>query len=340
MQNLPQVTKDDFDAALHPGFRENTAQEYKVLAQASKETVASLGEGSNSANWRQRDCPICSHSSLTARHLFSKVGMDIVVCKQCGLTYSRQVLRAEADRSLYELSPSQSAYHQLKRNKAYTSLERIKCSYVVQQASRFLPGNSPTRFLDIGAGSGTLLASACEAGWIAEGIEGNVVFFDICRRARLNVTQGYFPASAPQGRTFDVIAMLDVLEHVEAPVDFLHAVDGLLNDGGVLIVQVPNLRSLLVQIEGAANNNFCIGHWNHFSAATLSDICTRSGLVQLEVETIISEFDRILAYPPDKIESTVAALTQTRIAVDELGPQWLHDHQLGYKILGYFRKGG
>ena len=86
MHTLTTVTKDDFDAALHAGFRENTAKEYKVLAQASRETVASFGEGSNDANWRLRDCPMCLGPGPDGRKLFSKFGMDVVTCMHCGFT--------------------------------------------------------------------------------------------------------------------------------------------------------------------------------------------------------------------------------------------------------------
>lgn len=337
---MTTVTKSDFDAALQAGFRASTAGEYKALARAATETVASFGRADNDANWRLRDCPMCKGSGSAARKLFSKFGMDIVTCNQCSLTYSRQVLRAAADRTLYELSPSQSAYHQLKRNEAYTSLERIKCHYVVQEASRFLRGHSPQYFLDIGAGSGTLLKAGGAAGWVAEGIEGNAVFVGICRDAGLNVTHGYFPACTPQRRTYDVITMFDILEHVEAPLEFLQSVTSLLSNDGVLVLQVPNFRSLLVQIEGVGNNNFCVGHWNHFDCMTLQALCARAGLVTLAIETIISELDRILAYPLERVESAATTLAGNRTMVSNLDPHWLHDRQLGYKVLGFFRKSG
>ncbi len=51
-------------------------------------------------------------------------------------------------------------------------------------------------------------------------------------------------------RRFDAIVMLDVLEHVVAPLPFLAAVRARLRPDGRLLVMTPNIRSLLARVSG------------------------------------------------------------------------------------------
>ncbi|MFI5179753.1 MAG: class I SAM-dependent methyltransferase, partial [Vicinamibacterales bacterium] len=51
-------------------------------------------------------------------------------------------------------------------------------------------------------------------------------------------------------RRFDAIALLDVLEHVVAPLPFLAAVRARLRPDGRLLIMTPNIRSLLARLSG------------------------------------------------------------------------------------------
>jgi SAM-dependent methyltransferase len=331
-----RVRRDDFDAALVPGFREATRGDYRALAGAWQETAeGALGADGRFQDraLRHRDCPLCATARASAEPLFTKLGMDIVRCAGCGLTYSATMLAPEFDRRLYVDSASQASYIDLKENEAYAALERVKCRYLVERLGDYL---APATLLDVGPGSGRFLEAAADAGWQGLGVEANAQFAAACRARGLAIAEGFFPECPPGDARFDAIAMLDVVEHLGDPAGFLG--DGLrrLNAGGVLVLQVPNVKSLLVALEGARNSNFCHGHWNHFDPATLERLAASAGLETLAMETIISELDRIEAFPRPQVDSAIR-----RIAGVEppavLDPGWLHAHGMGYKVLGFFR---
>jgi SAM-dependent methyltransferase len=332
------IAKSDFDAALVPGFREATRREYAALDAAWDETSSAVLDGEGAflpGTALNRDCPLCSAASSAAELRFTKLGMEIVTCRACGMTYSRQVLRADLDRQLYLRSAAQSGLHRLKRNEAYAKLERTKCRYIVQRIGAFR--QPPGRLLDVGPGAGRLLEAAVAAGWQVLGVEADPELAAACRTAGFPVVEGFFPDCVPPGERFDAIALLDVLEHSGQPAAFLKAVAERLAPEGVLAIQVPNLNSLLVQVEGATNTNFCHGHWNHFEAGTLERIARIAGLEPLEVETIISELDRILRHPRAEVTRVATALAGAPRdgAIDA---EWLHRRRLGYKLLGLFRR--
>jgi hypothetical protein len=132
--------------------------------------------------------------------------------------------------------------------------------------------------------------------------------------------------------------MLDVLEHAADPVGMLQAACRQLAPDGLLLIQVPNLNSLLVQVEGRTNSNFCIGHWNHFTPGTLQAMVSAAGLQPLLIDTIISELDRILQFPESRIRQTVERLSGRQAPEVMSSPDWLHEWGLGYKLIGLFRK--
>lgn len=332
----PVIARSEFDAALVPGFREATRVAYRDLtARAASDMSATLDERGRflASVESYRDCPLCARPRDSARLLFEKLGMRIVECPGCGLVYSANVLEAGYDHRRYVQSDAQTSFEALKRNAAYASLERIKSRYIVQRLAAHHPAAG--RFLDVGPGAARLLDAARDAGWKTTGIELNPEFARAARQSGHAMVEGLFPRDLAPGERFDAIAMLDILEHLHEPLAALRDCRGRLGEGGVLVIQVPNVDGLLVRLEGARSLNFCHGHWNHFSPATLTRLAAAAGLRELAVETIISEIDRIRAHPPERIAEVSRAVCGVEAPAD-FDAEWLHRHGLGYKVLGFF----
>ena len=101
------------------------------------------------------------------------------------------------------------------------------------------------RLLDIGCGTGDFIATATRSGFKAAGIEPAREVVDAARERGLDVhcrSLEKLVAEPPrdlEGR-FDVLVMLNVLEHVPDPVSTVDTCRSLLSPGGVLVVRVPN----------------------------------------------------------------------------------------------------
>lgn len=113
--------------------------------------------------------------------------------------------------------------------------------------------------LDIGCGRGGFGRTARRHRPDAHltGLEINAAAADEARAHFDDVIVGPFPdALAGLDRTFDVITLLDVVEHVADPWASLEALHAHLAPGGVLVSSIPNIRYLPVLYELLVRRDF------------------------------------------------------------------------------------
>jgi 2-polyprenyl-3-methyl-5-hydroxy-6-metoxy-1,4-benzoquinol methylase len=103
--------------------------------------------------------------------------------------------------------------------------------------------------LDVGSGPGLFLALARDAGYRVTGVELNPALAERARKtSNVEVLTGEF-LSLPMGdRKFDVITLLDLIEHVPDPIALLKRCRELLNPGGHVVAYTPNHSGLIVRI--------------------------------------------------------------------------------------------
>jgi SAM-dependent methyltransferase len=110
------------------------------------------------------------------------------------------------------------------------------------------PGRS---VLQIGAGSGHLLAAARRAGCSVAAVEPSKAHRDFIRDV-WNIELVYASlAAVPAGRAYDTIVAADVLGRVYDVPDFLAAIRRLLAPGGTCYLSAPNARSVEASVLGA-----------------------------------------------------------------------------------------
>jgi 2-polyprenyl-3-methyl-5-hydroxy-6-metoxy-1,4-benzoquinol methylase len=109
---------------------------------------------------------------------------------------------------------------------------------------RYGPPPGGLRLLDIG-GACSLIPKELERWGQVQVIELDADTAQFARaRLGLDVREGRFPDDAPVRGSFDVVTMLDVLEHIEDDGASLRAARGLLKPEGILLVTVPALSWL------------------------------------------------------------------------------------------------
>ncbi len=345
MDKATDTARNSFDAALIPGMRARLAEGYARFRAAEARAIAEAAPpeaGGTLGRYRTRDCPACG-TAAPAEPVLTNHGIDIVACPGCGLTYARQVMEESADAARYQASELDIEAMRLRCSGPYLELESARARYYLDRLEAHATGRG--RLLDIGCGTGTTLVEAQARGWKVLGLEPGKAAAAVARErlgagGQERVTEGYFPDDLPAGeRVFDAITLLDVLEHFVDPIGFLRVIGRHLAPGGRLFVQVPNWDSLLVQLEGKASSVICTGHWSHFSPATLPAVLARAGFRCLHHETVVSEADRIEAFPAEAQRAVVSRLRP--------GAAWaeadaaakaarLHELGLSYKLIGVF----
>ena len=333
---VPKPAKDDFDIALIEGARCAVQDVYRQLRQAEElfyaGTLATVGTGTA---FMDRVCPLCAADACLP--FMEARGLRIVRCASCAHVYSRNVYRPDLDARMYNMAGADMwpAYLKMKAHPLLAKVERLRNHYYLNACERY---STIGRLLDIGSGNGSLLCQAVERGWQVLGLDPNPVWQGVTPDLGIKPRLGSFPGDLAAGERFEAIAMLDVLEHMVDPAGFLASSRPHLAAGGIVFVQVPNLNSLLLRLEGSANNNFCPGHWSHFDADALSRLADACGFETLWTETVISELDRVLAFAPEQVAAAASSLAKASLRkAADLTPAWMHRHLLGYKLVSILR---
>jgi len=337
---MERIQKNMFDAALVPNFRQLVSEIYTKMSPTQENLATTLKQKlSNPAVWKVRACPVCGkkHNLELSPNTDD---MQIVQCLGCGFTYSMQVLNEQYDKQCYaENDAFYAVYLQLKQHPVYRELEQKKARYIVQTANQFAKHKG--HFLDVGSAVGSVVLAAQDHAWDATGIEANPVFINESKQKSLNIVSGFFPDSlalTKYAAFFHAISMLDVLEHMINPVEFLNGVKKYLTPAGIVLIQVPNLNSLHIQLDGRKNSNFCIGHWSYFTPTTLNATLEKAGFENVFLETYISEFDKIQAFSEQDIQEKIKQLTGKRLEnLTAFNIDWLQANLLGYKIFGVYK---
>ena len=152
------------------------------------------------------------------------------------------------------------------------------------EQGRALPSGRAVRFLDVGSGYGYLRQGAQEAGWQHEGLE---LSRHACAAARRFFGFDSFQGTLDRhpGRGFDVLAMMDLIEHVADPVALLLQAAERLVPGGLCVVRTPNLMAVEREVFGHRYHSFKAEHLHCFSPRSLKAAFRAAGFEPLAVST-------------------------------------------------------
>jgi SAM-dependent methyltransferase len=139
------------------------------------------------------------------------------------------------------------------------------------------------RFLDVGCGDGWFLRILHDQGVPKDclwGVEIGDAPIEQLRRDGFQGRSGTIEAVDLPAGSFDLIVVLQVIEHVSDPEAVLQKLARLLAPGGVLILETPNLRSADFHLfrRGYWGGYHFPRHWNLFTEDSLGRLLARTGL--------------------------------------------------------------
>ncbi len=188
------------------------------------------------------NCPVCG--SDRAEALWSKLGALYGRCTTCGLVYENPRLSKEELRAFY----SEEGYYIQKEPAALVVGYQnyfAQCSpALIEEYYQIMvraAGDWHGKHLDLGCGTGGLVARARQEGWDAIGQEISAWASAQARVAGVPVIEGPLEEANLEAASFEAVTMFDVLEHLPAPVPTLQEIRRILKPGGVLVIETPNV---------------------------------------------------------------------------------------------------
>jgi 2-polyprenyl-3-methyl-5-hydroxy-6-metoxy-1,4-benzoquinol methylase len=165
---------------------------------------------------------------------------------------------------------------------------------------RRLVGEGRRRILDVGCGDGRFLGLLRDFGapqWELVGVDFDPEVVARCRAAGFEAHATRVEELREGEGTFDAVVMLQLIEHVENPVEICRRVFALLRPGGHFIVETPSVAGLDYRaFRGRAWGHYHFPrHWNLFSRESLQRMLEAEGFGIARSEYLISTSSWIIS---------------------------------------------
>jgi len=229
-----------------------------------------------SPGWNREGPP--THSFRAADDCYGDYGR-IVECATCGLVYTNPRLQSGL---LLD---------------AYADTEDAE--YMGEDDSRSINGHFSLNTIGQFASSGTLLDVGCSTGYLLNaarlhfdttGVEPSRWAVDFAKnKLRLNVIQGTLEEARLSAASFDVVTLVDVIEHLSDPLATLQEIHRVLKPNGLLYIVTPNIASVTARLMRSRWWGLRPAHIYYFSPKTLTALLMEAGF-----ETVfIHSFGRV-----------------------------------------------
>jgi SAM-dependent methyltransferase len=194
-------------------------------------------------------CVLCGHQAYTPLYpthdrLCGVPGeFRLIGCDSCGLVYLSPRPFLEDIGQYY---PSGYAPFIMQRVGDMPLLLRLSVRYGLHKRCRLVRRyRAQGRLLDVGCATGQFLAEMTTyPGWEVTGVEPNDSAAEFAQRAHgLSVYQSDLISARFPDRSFDVVTLWDVIEHLHDPLAMLTEVRRILAPEGLLIMRTPSLDS-------------------------------------------------------------------------------------------------
>jgi len=215
-------------------------------------------------------CFLCSAENHTKFNQVESFGFPLVYyqCDHCGLIFQSSdesragdpEFYAETYRKIYQGNANPTAKDLWVQNK--------RAAHLLDLIKPF-QSEIPSRVLDIGASSGTLLQAFkqsyhCEA----VGVEPGDAYREYAEAQGLRMVESLHDLVSKNEPPFEIISLIHVLEHLPDPVGTLRGIrETLLTRDGLLLIEVPNFY---------AHDSYELAHLICFTPHTLVEMLKKA----------------------------------------------------------------
>ena len=230
------------------------------------------------------NCPACASADrhplpqIVTKYVPAHEQLVYCHCSRCGLLYAKNTFtREDKNRAYATIFDRVSMQEFLDDTVSRVKKNRYLVQWLHAQLLRLHRTCASQHALEIGAKDGSFLWLLKQEGWHVVGVDPNRRYGDLARQHYgVDIIDGYFHSETFHQRRFGLVASFGMVEHIENPKPFFASIKTVLQAGGLLYLETPNLRYLQQrQIIGA--------HPILYSRATLTQLLEHNGFRLLGV---------------------------------------------------------
>jgi SAM-dependent methyltransferase len=211
---------------------------------------------------KQMYCASSSHALLD----------QVVCCKDCNLVYVNP--RPLEDLLLSGYSDAEDPLFAAQNDQRIRTFEKTLRSAL----KRLNMTGEGKRVLDVGCAGGAFLVAAQKCGFEAMGVEPARWMAAFGRKTYgVNIQDGILKPGMFPEKSFDMITLWDVVEHLTHPKDTLDLIHSLLKPGGTLLVNYPDISSVAAKALGDRWPFWLSVHLLYYTRPTIAAQLRRSG---------------------------------------------------------------
>jgi len=199
-------------------------------------------------------CPVCDSTKQRElyvtkdRHYGIQGDYRVVQCEACELVFLNPMYE---DSELVPLYPEDYYAFRDQSRKVGATKQIIKKVLGYEFEAKDPKFNNVGKVLDVGCGSGWLLARMHDQGWQAYGVEVNKAAAKLAaEQTGLSIFNGTLPDANFPANFFEYVRLHHSFEHMSRPHEILREVFRILKPDGTLFIGVPNYSSFNARIFG------------------------------------------------------------------------------------------
>lgn len=231
----------------------------------------------------RRACPVCQGEELSEPVLV-RPRLPLLACPHCGTAFLQEVEGGQPASGIYGEDYYDHWGEPEQFDRVWDMKLRTSRAYLALLELYVGPTHgSPRRLLDIGCAHGFMLEAAQGLGYEVVGIEISPAA-DYARARGLTVLSKTLGEADFPPERFDVVTLIDVLEHIEAPLPFLQGLHRVLRPGGVVLIMTPDVSSVAAKVMRSRWPHYKEEHSVYYSPRSLRYLLTQAGLHPLAMK--------------------------------------------------------
>jgi len=212
------------------------------------------------------NCRICGSKVVSLR--YKKSFFDIYRCEGCGVLFAGKLPNKKRLADIY----TEGYYAAWNISQETEVMKRMTFSSYLSVLEDYVDLEKKS-LLDIGCATGYLLCEAKKRGCDCYGVELNPYGFkEASKRFPGRIFGGKVEDAGYKDKYFDIVTMVDLIEHTTHPVLVLQEVRRVLKDNGCVLMITPNVGGGWARILGGNWTNFKEEHLYYFNSRSIKKL--------------------------------------------------------------------